>query len=70
MEVVTIILERSVVVGLSLDGDRTKRCSNGKLCAPSFTVSSLNTRPRKICADYCDIHPKLRELPAHGKSRV
>lgn len=28
-----MILERSVVVGLALDGDRTKRCSNGEVHA-------------------------------------
>eukprot|EP00752_Nemacystus_decipiens_P012903 g11421.t1 len=31
VEVVAVILERSVVVGLALDGDRTKRCSNGRI---------------------------------------
>lgn len=33
MEVTAFILARSVVVGLSLDGDRTKRCSNGEMPA-------------------------------------
>eukprot|EP00903_Cladosiphon_okamuranus_P006217 g6110.t2 len=31
VEVVALILERSVVVGLALDSDRTKRCSNGRI---------------------------------------
>ena len=30
VEVTAFILARSVVVGLSLNGDRTKRCSNGE----------------------------------------
>ena len=33
VEVTAFILARSVVVGLSLDGDRTKRCSNGEMTA-------------------------------------
>ncbi|CAM9513419.1 unnamed protein product [Scytosiphon promiscuus] len=31
VEVVVMILQRSVVVGLALDGDRTKRCSHGRI---------------------------------------
>lgn len=33
VEVVAFILERSAVVALALDGDRTKRCSNGEVHA-------------------------------------
>lgn len=33
MEVVAFILERGVVIGLALDGDRTKRCSHGEMHA-------------------------------------
>lgn len=33
VEVVMLILERSVIVGLALDGDRTKRCSHGEMHA-------------------------------------
>lgn len=38
VEVVTFILERSVIVGLALDGDRTKRCSHGEIYATSLLL--------------------------------
>lgn len=38
MEVTAFILARSVVVGLSLDADRTKRCSNGE--TPAYRLPS------------------------------
>lgn len=52
MEVVALILERSVVVGLALDGDRTKRCSNGEvhdaiLSVVSFVKHPHSSRPEK-----------------------
>lgn len=44
VEVVMLILERGVVVGLSLQGDRTKRCSNGELVALTDNQTEIHTR--------------------------
>lgn len=43
VEVVAFILERGVVVGLSLGGDRTKRCSNGEMRSrvPSYAKNTF-----------------------------
>lgn len=45
VEVVAFILERSAVVGIALDGDRTKRCSNGEAIAAILFPTSV--RPQQ-----------------------